>query len=144
MFSKSCEYGLRAVIFIAQQSHLGHKASLTSISQAVDSPPAFTAKILQQLAKNNLIDSSKGPKGGFFMAPEAMKTLTLEAVVTVLDGDSIYTNCGLGLKQCNDKKPCPLHFKFVAIKEELKAMLQNTTLIMLVNDMNLYRFHLKR
>lgn len=144
MFSKSCEYGLRAVIFIAQQSHLGHKANLTAISEAADSPPAFTAKILQQLTKKEVIDSSKGPNGGFFIAPVALKNMTLEAVVSALDGDSIYTNCGLGLLQCNDKKPCPLHFKFVVIREELKAMLQNTTLLTLSTNMDVDLFHLKR
>jgi len=143
MFSKSCEYGLRATIFIAQQSHIGNKVNLTSISEAIDSPQAFTAKILQQLTKNNIVNAIKGPHGGFFIETEAMNTLNLSAVVEVLDGDSIYTGCGLGLKQCNDKKPCPLHFKFIAIREELKNMLQNTTLLMLVNDMELDIFHLK-
>jgi Rrf2 family transcriptional regulator, iron-sulfur cluster assembly transcription factor len=143
MFSKSCEYGLRAVIFIAQQSLLDTKVSLFTISEAIDSPQAFTAKILQQLTRNNIVSSIKGPHGGFYIEMEAMKTLNLSAVVKVLDGDDIYTGCGLGLKQCNEDKPCPLHFKFVDIREKLKYMLENTTLIMLANDMELDIFHLK-
>ncbi|EGV45050.1 Rrf2 family transcriptional regulator [Bizionia argentinensis JUB59] len=143
MFSKSCEYGLRAVIFIAQQSRLGKKVSLITISEAIDSPQAFTAKILQQLTKNQIVNSAKGPKGGFYIETENMQLLNLSAIVKVLDGDSIYTGCGLGLKQCNDQKPCPLHYRFVAIREELKNMLEKTTLLMLVNDMDLDIFHLK-
>lgn len=142
MFSKSCEYGLRAVIFIARQSHLGIKTSMIDVSEGIDSPKAFTAKILQQLTKNNIVSSIKGPTGGFFIEPEAMH-LPLSEIVKVLDGDAIYTGCGLGLKQCDEEQPCPLHFKFVAIRDELKSMLRNTTLIMLVNDMKRNIFYLK-
>jgi len=143
MFSKACEYGIRSLIFITSKSMEGERVNLTEISEAIDSPSAFTAKILQQLTRNNIVSSIKGPHGGFYIEMEAMKTLNLSAVVKVLDGDDIYTGCGLGLKQCNEDKPCPLHFKFVDIREKLKYMLENTTLIMLANDMELDIFHLK-
>ena len=67
MFSKTCEYGLRAVIFIAQESKIDNKLSITAISDAIDSPKPFTAKILQQLTKNKIVQSIKGPHGGFFI-----------------------------------------------------------------------------
>lgn len=47
MFSKSCEYDLRAVIFIAQQSLLGEKPGLKTVAKEIGSPEAFTGKILQ-------------------------------------------------------------------------------------------------
>jgi len=115
MFSKSCEYGLRAVIFIAQQSSKNNKVSMSTISEEINSPQAFTAKILQQLTRNNIVKSIKGPYGGFTIEEYKMGT-RLSEIVSVLDGDSIYEGCGLGLKQCDAKSPCPLHFKFVEIK----------------------------
>jgi len=144
MFSKSCEYGLRAIIYIAQQSALDIKVSLSTISEAVNSPQAFTAKVLQQLTRNDIVKSIKGPYGGFVIESNKMNTIKLSDVVKILDGDSIYTSCGLGLKQCNDQSPCPLHFKFVEIRNELKNMLESTTLEMLVNDMSTDIFYLKR
>lgn len=144
MFSKSCEYGLRAIIYIAQQSTQDNKVSLATISEAIDSPQAFTAKILQQLTRNNIIHSVKGPYGGFSMEENEIKHIKLSDVVTVLDGDAIYTSCGLGLNKCNASSPCPLHFKFVEIRNQLKAMLETTTLAMTVNDMNTDIFYLKR
>lgn len=144
MFSKSCEYGLRAILYIAQQTEQNNKVSLTTISEAIDSPQPFTAKILQQLTKNNVVTSIKGPYGGFVIETEKMKTVTLSQVVKILDGDSIYTGCGLGLSQCNEATPCPLHFKFIAIREQLRAMLENTSLEMLVTDMNTQNLYLKR
>ncbi|WKD85785.1 HTH-type transcriptional regulator CymR [Polaribacter huanghezhanensis] len=128
MFSKSCEYGLRAVLFIAQSSLSNTKVSLVEIAQEIDSPSAFTAKILQQLSKANIIASTKGPTGGFLIAKENLKKQTLAGVVAVLDGDKVYTGCGLGLKQCDDQFPCPVHDQFVKVRTELKTMLENTNL----------------
>lgn len=144
MFSKSCEYGLRAIIYIAQQTKQDVKVSLTTISEAIDSPQAFTAKILQQLTRNNIVTSIKGPYGGFVIEIDKMKTITLSHVVKILDGDNIYTGCGLGLAQCNENSPCPLHFKFITIREQLRNMLENTSLEILVNDMDTQHFCLKR
>ncbi|MCK0156768.1 Rrf2 family transcriptional regulator [Cellulophaga sp. F20128] len=143
MFSKSCEYGLRAVLFIAQQSTVNTKVSLTTIADSIDSPQAFTAKILQQLTKSGLVQSSKGPYGGFFIEIEALSTIKLSDIVAVLDGDAIYTGCGLGLQQCNEKEPCPLHFKFIKIRDDLKQMLETNTLAIVVKDMDSDLFHLK-
>ena len=144
MFSKSCEYGLRSIIYIAQQSAQDIKVSLPTISEAINSPQAFTAKILQQLTRNNIIKSIKGPYGGFVIESDLIDTIKLSEVVKVLDGDSIYTGCGLGLNKCNANSPCPLHFKFVEIRNDLKKMLETTTLRMMVDDMNTDVFYFKR
>ncbi|MGG8497571.1 RrF2 family transcriptional regulator [Tenacibaculum sp. TC6] len=128
MFSKSCEYGLRATIYVAEQSTLNTKVGLKAIAEAIDSPEAFTGKILQALTKNNIITSIKGPYGGFIIEEYRLKEIKLSEIVKVLDGDKIYTGCGLGLKQCNETSPCPLHYKFVAVRENLRTMLEENTL----------------
>jgi Rrf2 family protein len=143
MFSKTCEYGLRAVIFIAQESKIDTKLSIATISDAIDSPQPFTAKILQQLTKHKIIKSIKGPNGGFFIEENELENIVLSNVVQVLDGDAIYTSCGLGLHQCNDQKPCPLHFKFIEIRENFKNMLENTTLLELTIDKKINESFLK-
>ncbi|WP_281989230.1 RrF2 family transcriptional regulator [Aquimarina aggregata] len=135
MFSKSCEYGLRAVIFIAQQTTKNNMVSLSTISEEINSPQAFTAKVLQQLTRSNIVKSIKGPYGGFTIEDNKMNT-KLSEVVSVLDGDAIYTGCGLGLKQCDANSPCPLHFKFVEIRDGLRNMLENTSLLSIAEDMN--------
>lgn len=128
MFSKACEYGIRAIIHIAAQSQEGKRVGLKEISKQIDSPEAFTAKILQILSKNNLIESSKGPMGGFEIDLKQMKKIKLSEVVSAIDGDSIYKGCGLGLKECSEKRPCPVHNQFKTIRNELKNMLETTTL----------------
>jgi len=127
MFSKACEYAIRATIHIAVQSTQGKRVSLKDIAKAIDSPEAFTAKILQQLSRGYIIDSVKGPSGGFTIDKENMAKIKLSQIVSAIDGDNIYRGCGLGLKQCSEKHPCPVHDKFKVIREELKNMLENTS-----------------
>ena len=57
MFSKACEYGIRATLFIAQKSLQGERVRLKAIADEIDAPEAYTAKILQQLARNEIIQS---------------------------------------------------------------------------------------
>lgn len=135
MFSKACEYGIRAVVHIALESQSGVRVSLKEVARAIDSPVAFTAKILQTLASHGIVMSTKGPAGGYELPEAAQKTVMLHRIVEAIDGDNIYNGCGLGLRQCNEDKPCPLHFKFVAIRDDLKNMLQTTTVAELANDL---------
>jgi Rrf2 family protein len=144
MFSNSCEYGLRAIIFIAQQTTQNNKVSLSTISTEINSPEAFTAKILQKLTRNNIVKSIKGPYGGFKIEEDKLDVITLSEVVNIFDGDIIYTRCGLGLSQCNGDSPCPLHHKFIEIRDKLKYMLENSTLSGLLNDLDSDLLRLKR
>jgi Rrf2 family protein len=128
MFSKACEYGIKATIHIGLQSKLGERVSLKNVAKAIDSPEAFTAKILQTLAKDGIIHSSKGATGGYEISINESAKITLLQIVKSIDGDNIYTSCSLGLNKCNALLPCPLHEKFVATRHELIKMLTNTTI----------------
>lgn len=143
MFSKSCEYGLRAIIYITQQSIEQNMVSLKTIAAETGSPQPFTAKILQVLAKNNIVKSIKGPYGGFVVEADQFET-KLSDIVYILDGDALYKGCGLGLSNCNEKSPCPLHFKFVEIRSNLKSMLEQTTIKSLATDISSQNLILKR
>ncbi len=127
MFSKACEYGIRATIHLARLPEENHRSSLKQVAKAIGSPVAFTGKILQSLARNDIILSIKGPTGGYELPNSKLATTTLSDIVDAIDGGNIYSECGLGLKSCNESKPCPLHFQFKAIRDDLKQMLQATT-----------------
>lgn len=128
MFSKACEYGIRACVYIMNQTLQNNKVSLKDVANAIESPEAYTSKILQQLVKSKIILSEKGPTGGFSIQPNELDTLKLSSIVNVIDGENIYLGCGLGLKQCNELNPCPLHNQFKIIRNDLKDMLQNTSI----------------
>lgn len=128
MFSKSCEYGIRASIYIAEQSLLDKKVSLKEVAKAINSPEAYTSKILQQLALNKIINTDKGPTGGFSMDKTTIEEVKLSAVVFAIDGDNVYHGCALGLSSCSENMPCPVHAQFKSIRDDLKAMLETTTM----------------
>ncbi len=144
MFSKACEYGIRASIYIAEQSQIDRKVSLKEVSEAIESPTAYTSKILQQLSRNNIINSDKGPTGGFSMNKQGLDKVMLSTIVFAIDGDNIYKGCGLGLKKCNEKKPCPVHNQFKLIRDELKKMLETTSVKSLALDFEKGLTFLKR
>ena len=135
MFSKACEYAIRASVYIAVQSLEGKRVNLQSISAEINSPEAFTAKILQTLVKHKIIQSLKGPNGGFSIEADMTSKVFLSNIVSAIDGDSIYKGCGLGLKECSEKFPCPVHDKFKKIREDLRNMLERTSLFQLSKEL---------
>jgi len=127
MFSKACEYGIRAVIFICSQSKYGKKMGVKDICKEIDAPEFFTAKVLQSLARQKIISSSKGPTGGFYMTPEQEKLPAIDLVIAI-DGDKIFKGCALGLKQCSETNPCPIHNQFKSIRDDLNKVLKDNTI----------------
>lgn len=128
MFSKACEYGIKAIIYIATQSMQDARIKIGDISDSIGSPEAFTAKILGALVKKNIVRSQTGPSGGFYIEKPLMKDITVSEIVSAIDGDSIYNGCALGLSECSHTQPCPMHHKFVKIRAQLKIMLETTTI----------------
>lgn len=127
MFSKACEYGIRAVIYIWSQSTDGIKLGVKDICKGIDAPEFFTAKILQSLAKQDLVSSTKGPNGGFYISKE-QENMRLLALVEAIDGDKLFRGCGLGLKHCSEDNPCPIHDDYKNIRESLAKLLSEKTI----------------
>lgn len=144
MFSKACQYGIKASVYIASQSEIGNRVSLKEIASSIDSPEAFTAKILHQLAKKDILASLKGPTGGFEIPLGMANKIKLSHIVEAIDGDSIYVGCALGFDRCDARQPCPMHNKFVDIRNSLRIMLENTSLYELANGLDVGMSFLKR
>lgn len=122
MFSKSCEYALKAMIYVGKNTSEIKKSGVREIAFAIDSPEPFVGKILQQLTKNKLVLSSKGPNGGFYMTDKELNTTLLD-IIYVMDGEGISLDCVLGLKKCSEINPCPVHHDFKNIRKQILQML---------------------
>lgn len=135
MFSKSTEIALRAVIFIARKSSEEKNLGLDEIARGLNSPRSFTAKILQKLtAGNGLISSVRGPNGGFYITDKNRKK-SVRAIISIMGEDEVIDRCVLGLKQCSELKPCPLHAEFKLIKRQLIDLFESRTIQSLADDM---------
>ena len=127
MFSKTCEYAIRSLILIAHRSKNGHKTGIKEIAEAIDAPQPFTAKILHDLSKKGLVQSLKGPAGGFYLEKHSLQN-SLADIVLAVDGAKLFSGCGLGLTYCSEKNPCPIHDEFKKVRKDIFEMLQNAKL----------------
>ncbi len=127
MFSKGCEYGIRALTVIGQAGKEGRKVGIKEICRSAKTPESFTAKILQTLVKREIISSQKGPTGGFYFS-KPLEEISIYDIVEAIDGDGIFRKCGLGLSNCDAKRPCPLHHQFDAVRSDLLEMSKNKNL----------------
>lgn len=125
VFSKTCEYAIRAVFFIAHKTASGGRVGIKEVAAGIDSPEPFLAKILQDLSRKGIVQSAKGPNGGFYLDADALKR-PLTDIVEAVDGNALFTGCALGLKQCSELKPCPLHGQFKIIRGEIHELLETT------------------
>ena len=127
MFSKACEYGIRSTILILLYSLHDTRVGLGDIAREIQSPEAYTAKILQILVKSKIVRSVKGRHGGFEIDQEIIDTLVLKDIVEAIDGNQLLTQCCMGLPDCSDENPCPAHSKYKFVKSQLENMLMQTT-----------------
>jgi len=142
MFSKACEYAIRATLYISTNSTAGSKLGIKEIAREIDSPVHFTAKILQTLSRHRIISSIKGPNGGFYLETNA-EPITLNAIVKAIDGTEALDACSLGLKQCSDVFPCPIHAEVKSYKEKLSKFMREKTVQQMAVDLATGKTYLK-
>lgn len=133
MFSRSCQYALQAILYITLHSKNKSAVGLKDIAGSQKIPIHFLSKILQNLVKHKVLLSTKGPNGGFSLSKSPNK-LKLIKIVEIVDGLDVFDRCGIGLKACSDKKPCPIHFEYKVVKDKTLEFLNSKTLSELCED----------
>lgn len=140
MLTNASKYAIRAVLYLAQNTNAKNKQSAVDIAKALDIPTHFIAKLLQPLAKKNIISSSKGPTGGFYFTKVNRKKNVCD-VIELIEGKSVFTDCFMGLPKCGDENPCPVHHIVAPFKRELLDSFKNKTLAQFskeIDDNNLF------
>lgn len=130
LLSSACVYGLRATLYLASESEDSY-ISITRISEELEISRHFLTKILQELTEAGLMESMKGPKGGVRLKFPGDEIQLLE-IVAAIDGMDFLTECALGLPGCGTAKPCPLHDQWADTRDEIRKMLEETSLQELV------------
>lgn len=130
MLSNSCRYGIRAVIYLASRNGIKNTIGIKEISGDLGLPTPFLAKILQQLAKHKILDSTKGPNGGFSLLKKP-ESITIIELIKIIDGEALFKNCIIHDGTCSDvkrsKKLCPVHKEYSEIRNELIKLFKNKT-----------------
>ncbi|EAR02380.1 RrF2 family transcriptional regulator [Maribacter sp. HTCC2170] len=127
MFSNSSKYALKAVLYLAVNSSESNKILAKNISEPINVPQAYLAKLLQELSRYNIVSSTRGPNGGFYLSGQNKKTTLIE-IVNVIDGDNRLNSCLLSLQNCDNEKPCPLHEFAAPFRTDLLKNLENSSI----------------
>jgi len=126
IFSKKCEYGMQAILYLAAQDN-GTLVSAEDISKVLKIPKEFISKILQSLKDSGLISSSKGKSGGFSLAKSASRIKLID-VVAAIDGLDMFDSCVLGFQECSPTHPCPVHNTWGSLRTQTYDMLTSETI----------------
>ena len=126
LFSKKCEYGLQAILFMAANGN-ECVCPAEEISKKLSIPKEFISKILQSLTESGIVESKKGKSGGFKLAKHP-SNIRLIDIVEAIDGLESFNTCVLGFPECSPDKPCPVHNKWGELRTKAYEMLSSETL----------------
>lgn len=133
IFSRQCEYALQAVCYLALKKE-GEMSSIKEMTDKLEIPYHFLAKILQRLSRKGLLRSLKGPTGGFALGMPAAK-ITLYDIVEAVDGVKFTSSCVMGFPECSGKHPCAVHEQWSGLRDGIYKMLVNKHIAEVAKDM---------
>ena len=125
IFSRPCEYAIRALTHMAASP--AEITSALEIAKAEDVPLPVLSKVLQELVRKGLLESRRGPGGGFRLSRRP-ELITLRDIVAAIDGLDHFMDCVAGLKVCSEEAPCPLHKTWSGMRTQILSSLETTTL----------------
>ena len=126
-FSKSFGYALRGILYVALMSDEKKRVQIDEIAEKLSVPKHFLGKILNKVVKEDILDSTKGPYGGFSINQNTLSTPLIK-VLEVTEGLEQFTVCALGLRKCNSASPCPVHPHIDEFRGKLKTTFTETTI----------------
>ncbi len=125
MLTQSVAYAIRALAYLADMGE--HPVLVKEISEAMDIPQAFLAKIIHTLGRKHLVTTRRGIGGGIALARKPA-SICLYEICVALDEPLLENRCFLGLPRCSEANPCPLHLFWSHQREVELEFLRKTTL----------------
>ena len=142
MISSTCKYAIRALIFLALYQEDDKKMGIKHIADHLEIPAPFLGKIMQQLSKNKVLSSTKGPHGGFSLAHDPHQ-IAIYDIVKIIDGIDVFNSCLLGLRICeNDpekKSICPMHQRSEPLRKELERFYKESFVGEIADNLSEYK-----
>jgi Rrf2 family iron-sulfur cluster assembly transcriptional regulator len=133
IFSKSFGYALRGILYVAMMSDENRKIRIDEMANRLSVPRHFLGKIMNKVVKKGILNSVKGPNGGFSLNGKTLDTSLLE-LMDVMDGLEQFDGCVLRLRKCNPENPCPLHGSMDSYKKNLFQLFTTTSVGSLLKE----------
>lgn len=135
MLSLTCKTAIKAVIYLASKFESGERTGIKEIAEFIEASEHTVGKMLQLLVKKKVINSAKGPTGGFFITAKQKKQPIIN-IIEATDGKKVFDECGLGLSKCSAIHPCPIHNDYKTIRDQFKTMCQQKRISDLCESVN--------
>lgn len=124
MLNYTCKTAIKSVIYLAARAADGEKAGMKEVAEQIDASEHTVGKILQTLARQGLINSAKGPTGGFFIT-KAQQNQAIIHIIEAIEGKEVFRECGLGLAKCSAQHPCPIHDEYKVARDLLEKLFRS-------------------
>ena len=121
MLSYTCKTAIKAVIYLASKHDIRANAGIKEIAEYIDASEHTVGKLLQTLVKQSVINSVKGPSGGFHISEEQLNQPIVN-IVAAIDGNEVFKECGLGLSKCSSTHPCPIHDEYKVARNLIEKL----------------------
>lgn len=131
MLSQTAEYAMRSLIYLARNEE--RRVRVDEIAEVLQVPRNYLSKILYALSKAGVLDSLRGPRGGFQLAGPAGE-LSLLRIIELFDELEVGRTCLLGHPECSDRNPCAVHTRWKGLSEQVARFFRETTLEEVAND----------
>lgn len=128
MISNTCKTAIKAVIYLCSKFENDENAGIKEVAEFINANEHTVGKILQTLVRQHIINSQKGPTGGFYISKEQRSQPILN-IVEAIDGKQIFKTCGLGLSQCSPKHPCPIHNDYKAARDLMEKLFREKNVL---------------
>lgn len=135
IYTGSARYAIRAMVRLAIEDGDGKPFSAAGVAEAEQIPPFYLAKVLQDLGRAGLLKSARGRGGGFYLSRPAEEITLFEVVAAVEDPRRLETECVLGIEDCSDEAPCPMHETWKAFRDGALEALHTLTVARLVEEL---------
>jgi Rrf2 family protein len=132
MLNDTAEYALRAVLLIAGRRN-GTRVTSSEVAGELDLPPNYLSKTLRRLAKRGVLESTRGPGGGYTLT-EPPDRIPLARVVEPFQKLGERKQCLMGREDCDDRTPCAAHHRWRALTERVESFFRETTVADLLED----------
>lgn len=128
MISKTAKYALRAVVYLASRSATGvRRVPIQEIADALDVPQNYLSKVMHQLARAGVLESTRGPGGGFTLSVPPDR-LVLARVTAPFEPTGGPLPCLLRDRPCNPEAPCVAHHRWKEIATDTRRFFEDTTI----------------
>lgn len=135
MLSKTCKTAIKAVIYLCSKFDIKENSGIKEIAEFINASEHTVGKILQILAKQNVIKSMKGPTGGFYISKQQQRQPIIN-IIEAIDGKQIFVSCGLGLSQCSAIHPCPIHNDYKKVRDLMEKIFREKNVLDLCEPVN--------